>query len=137
MAIKIAYTTKNGKMLHGKAEEIFTPQFSSKYRGKVALIFTSPPFPLNRKKSYGNLQGQAYIDWLAGFAGTFRDLLKPNGSVVIELGNAWEPKRPVMSTLALRALLSFLENGNLVLCQQFIWNNPAKLPTPAQWVNVK
>jgi site-specific DNA-methyltransferase (cytosine-N4-specific) len=42
-----------------------------------------------------------------------------------------------MSTLALKALLAFLEEGKLQLCQQFVWCNPAKLPTPAQWVNIE
>ena len=55
----------------------------------------------------------------------------------MEVGNAWEPGRPVMSTLALRALLAFLDTGKLLLCQQFIYNNPARLPGPAQWVTVE
>jgi hypothetical protein len=56
---------------------------------------------------------------------------------VIEIGNAWEPGRPVMSTIVLRALLRFLEEGGLKLCQEFIWYNPARLPAPVQWVNVE
>jgi len=42
-----------------------------------------------------------------------------------------------MSTLALKALLGLLEKGDFALCQQFIWYNPARLPTSAQWVNVE
>ena len=64
-------------------------------------------------------------------------MLKENGSIVLELGNAWKPGRPVMSTLSIRALLAFLEAGNFALCQQFVWNNPAKLPGPAQWANIE
>jgi site-specific DNA-methyltransferase (cytosine-N4-specific) len=108
-----------------------------RYRGKIQLILTSPPFPLNRKKRYGNLQGEEYLTWLAALAPLFRKLLKRNGSIVMELGNAWEPGRPVMSTLALRALLRFLDAGPFVLCQQFICHNPARLPTPVQWVNIE
>jgi hypothetical protein len=37
----------------------------------------------------------------------------------------------------LRALLSFLERGGLQLCQEFVWYNPARLPSPIQWVNVE
>lgn len=55
----------------------------------------------------------------------------------MEVGNAWEPGRPVMSTLAIEALLAFLKEGEFQLCQQFVWNNPARLPSPAQWVNVE
>jgi len=135
--LREAYKTSRGNMYHGNAETaLFSPSFA-KYEGKVQLIFTSPPFPLNRKKKYGNLQGEAYIHWLANFAQTFRKLLKKDGSVVLELGNAWEPGKPVMSPLALRSLLAFLKAGEFHLCQQFIVYNPARLPSPAQWVNVE
>jgi DNA modification methylase len=133
----IAYATKLGKLIIGTAEEALASDMLKRYRGKIDLVFTSPPFPLNRKKKYGNLQGQAYIDWLADFAPTLRAFLKPRGSIVMEVGNAWEPGRPVMSTLALRALLAFLDKGRLLLCQQFIYHNPARLPGPAQWVTVE
>ena len=132
------YSTNLGRSILGLAEDILGSSPSSdNLEGQVDLIFTSPPFPLNRKKRYGNKQGQAYIDWLASFAPLFKKLLSPKGSIVLELGNAWEPGRPVMSTLALRALLAFLERGEFTLCQQFVWYNPARLPSPAQWVNVE
>jgi hypothetical protein len=41
-----------------------------------------------------------------------------------------------MSVLALRALLALMDEADLNLCEQFIVHNPARLPTPAQWVNV-
>lgn len=134
----MAYRTDLGICLKGKAEEILqSPKIAEHLKHKVDLIFTSPPFPLNRKKKYGNLKGDAYVDWLAAFADTFKVLLKPKGSIVIELGNAWEQGKPSMSTLALKALLALLEKGEFTLCQQLIWYNPARLPSPAQWVNVE
>jgi site-specific DNA-methyltransferase (cytosine-N4-specific) len=42
-----------------------------------------------------------------------------------------------MSTLALESLLAFLRAGGFHLCQQFVWHNPARLPSPAQWVTVE
>jgi len=132
-----AYRTAHGVMVQGTAEVALASPLLERYRGKAQLIFTSPPFPLNRKKQYGNQQGEAYLKWLSAFAPIFREFLKPDGSIVLEMGNAWEPGKPAMSTLALRALLAFLDAGNLSLCQQFICYNPARLPTPAQWVNVE
>lgn len=130
------YETPLGKSVLGLAEDVFQSH-GEDLRSQVDLIFTSPPFPLNRKKRYGNKQGEQYVEWIMDFAPLFKDVLKPTGSIVLELGNAWEPGRPVMSTLALKALLAFLERGDFVLCQQFVWHNPAKLPSPAQWVNVE
>jgi DNA modification methylase len=137
LANHIAYKTAKGIMLKGPAESILISPIAQKYRGKVQLIFTSPPFPLNRKKRYGNLQGKEYVKWLADFAPLFRNFLKKDGSIVMEMGNAWEPGKPVMSTLALEALLEFLSKGKFHLCQQFICYNPARLPSPAQWVNIE
>lgn len=133
----VAYATQWGRMLWGKSDEILDDGSLERFEGKINLIFTSPPFPLNRKKRYGNETGEAYIHWLCKFGPLFKKMLAPNGSIVIEMGNSWEPGMPVMSTLAMRALLEFQSKNELHLCQEFIWQNPAKLPSPAQWVNVE
>ena len=124
-------------MYEGLAEDVLASEQFRRYRGKVQLILTSPPFPLNRKKRYGNRQGDEYREWLVSFAEKFREMLTKNGSIAIEMGNAWEPGKPVMSTLAMKTLIEFLERGNLHLCQQFVAHNRARLPSPAQWVNVE
>ena|SRR5579872_6241051 len=136
LPLRIGYRTDHGVMYWGTIESLLTSPRRAELEGKVQLIFTSPPFPLNRKKRYGNRLGEEYLGWLAGLAAQLRTLLTEDGSIVVELGNAWEPGKPVMTTLTLRALLAFLEGGELNLCQQFICHNPARLPTPAQWVNV-
>lgn len=130
------YRTRGGAIYQAKFEDFIESRSATTRAGKCQLIFTSPPFPLNRKKRYGNKVGDEYVEWLGGFAEPMADLLTPDGSIVLELGNAWEPGKPVMSTLALRALLRFAESADLHLCQQFVCHNPARLPTPAQWVNI-
>lgn len=119
------------------AEEFLNSSTGKRLRGQIQLIFTSPPFPLNRKKKYGNLTGRKYKAWLSSFSNCWGSLLTADGSIVLELGNAWEPGSPTMSTLAIEALLDFKAKGELHLCQEFIWHNPARLPSPAQWVNVE
>lgn len=131
------YSTKLGSMYCGKSDELLVRHELSKFCGRVQLVFTSPPFPLNTKKQYGNLTGSAYIKWLSNFAPLLKKLLTPDGSIVMEIGNAWQRGEPVMSTTVLRALLKFLDRGGFHLCQEFIWYNPARLPSPIQWVNVE
>ncbi|WP_024789091.1 hypothetical protein [Lebetimonas sp. JH292] len=65
-------------------------------------------------------------------------MLKEDGSLVIEIGNSWEEKRPVHSLLPFEALLRLVinEKANLRLIQEFIVYNPSRLPSPAQWVTV-
>lgn len=131
-----AYSTQLGTMYQGKIED-FLDGYGEIYRGKVQLIFFSPPFPLNRKKRYGNKEGSEYVQWLAGLAPRLADLLTEDGSLVIEVGNAWDPGAPTMSLLPLQSLLEFSQQGDLKVCQQFICNNPARLPSPVQWVNIE
>ncbi|HWR35880.1 MAG TPA: site-specific DNA-methyltransferase [Clostridia bacterium] len=132
-----AYSTPSGEMYAGDAKEILAKLNRAGFKHSAQLIFTSPPFVLNRKKKYGNLTGREYIQWLSSLAPLFADLLKPDGSIVIELGNGWVPGKPTMSTLPLEALLAFKRKGKFHLCQEFVCYNPARLPSPAQWVNVE
>jgi len=131
--------TSLGRYFVGDCESILRGPLGSRLRGRVQLILTSPPYPLNRKKAYGNLTGNEYQKWFVNLAPLFRKLLRPNGSIVIELGNAWIPGRPVQSLLHLKSLIGFVENKKapLQLCQQFICYNPSRLPSPAAWVTVR
>ena len=132
----IFYQTNLGKLLHGESESIIKKQLSKHYKNKVQLIITSPPFPLNSKKKYGNFQGEEYKTWFANFGILLKELLTEDGSIVIEIGNAWEPNRPVQSLLHLESLLAFVKNAGLNLIQEFICYNPSRLPSPASWVTV-
>ena len=129
------YQTDLGSAYCGDSLRLLKSRPIQTHKGRVQLVFTSPPFPLNTKKSYGNLQGEEYIRWFAKFAPILREMVTDDGSIVIEIGNAWMPGAPVMSTHVLEAFLRFLKKGNLYLCQEFIWYNPARLPSPIEWVN--
>lgn len=133
---KLAYRTDFGRMYHSRIEDALRRRPFRSLGGKVNLIMTSPPFPLVHKKRYGNETGDAYLRWLTSLGGEFSNLLTEDGSIVIEIGNAWEEGAPVMSTLPLEALLAFKEAAKLHLCQHIICHNPARLPSPAAWVSV-
>lgn len=137
--MKPSFKTKAGKLYHARCEDFIKSRAGKALRGKVNLIVTSPPFPLNEKKSYGNEKGEVYKEWFVSLAPLFSELLAPDGSIVIELGNAWESERPVQSLLPLRCLLDFAEHpdAGLRLCQESVCYNPARLPSPAQWVTIK
>ena len=136
-AITQIYETQLGKMFQGRIEDALEDEAFLALKGKINLIVTSPPFPLVRKKKYGNETGEAYLQWLEALASPLAELLTDDGSIVIEIGNAWEPGVPVMSTLPLEALLAFKRSAKLNLCQHVICHNPARLPSPAAWVNIK
>ena len=132
------YRTKYGKLLIGDSVELSKKYLSRYYSNKINLIITSPPFPLNSKKKYGNYQGEDYYNWFVALAPVFSDLLADDGSLVIEIGNTWEPGRPVQSLLHLECLLGLVKytDTDLRLIQEFVCYNPSRLPSPAQWVTV-
>lgn len=134
----VLYQTKLGKYYVGDSIELLKSNLGKKLKNKVQLILTSPPFPLNQKKKYGNLKGDIYKEWFTDLAELFSELLTDDGSIIIELGNSWMPNRPVQSLLHLESLLGFVNNpkADLKLCQQFVCYNPARLPSPAQWVTI-
>jgi len=135
--VRIAYSTTHGRMFQGQAEDVLHDSRFQSWKGKVQLIFTSPPFPLQREKSYGNRTGDSYSEWLASFAKIWTEYLTADGSIVVEVGNGWNSGTPTMSTTSLKALLAFQEAAGLHLCQEFICFNPARLPSPAEWVTVR
>ena len=103
----------------------------------VDMILTSPPFALTRKKDYGNEQEDEYLEWFRPFAVEFHRILKEDGSLVIDLGGAWKPGIPVRSLYHFKLLIMLCEEYGFHLAQEFYWWNPSKLPTPAEWVNIR
>ena len=101
----------------------------------VDLVLTSPPFALQRKKSYGNHEQEVYVDWLSRFASEIYRVLNPTGSFVLDIGGAYEKNRPVRSLYNYRVLIKFCDELGFRLAEEFFWYNPAKLPSPIEWVN--
>src|SRR5436853_1869375 len=101
----------------------------------VDLIVTSPPFALLRQKSYGNMEQEAYVEWLTEFGQAALGPLKDSGSFVLDLGGAYQRGKPVRSLYNFRVLLEFCDRLGYQLAEEFFWYNPAKLPSPIEWVN--
>ncbi len=101
----------------------------------VDLIITSPPFALQRQKPYGNEGQDRYVDWLLGFCHDVRRVLRPSGSFTLDLGGAYMPGRPIRSLYNYRILLRLCDELDFRLAEEFFWYNPARLPSPIEWVN--
>src|ERR1043165_110109 len=101
------------------------------------LVVTSPQFALTRKKAYGNAEEDAYLNWFRPFAKEMHRVLKNSGSLVIDIGGAWKPGSPVRSLYHFKLLIMLCEEFGFHLAQDFYWWNPSKLPTPAEWVNIR
>ncbi len=96
---------------------------------------TSPPFALLRRKTYGNEEQEQYVKWLSRFGAAAYRVLKDSGSFVLDLGGAYQRGKPVRSLYNYRVLLDFCDELGYELAEEFFWFNPAKLPSPIEWVN--
>ena len=75
---KLFHSTKRGEIYHGDSLAVFRDTVEP---ASVDLIMTSPPFGLVRKKDYGNVDAEDYVQWLC------RSL--PNTCVELELACQW------------------------------------------------
>lgn len=128
------FSTKRGQMFQGDSLDFLHSKAEEK---SVDLIMTSPPFGLVRKKSYGNEDADEYCNWFRPFAEGFRRVLKESGSLVIDIGGAWKAGMPTRSLYHFELLMMLCREYGFHLCQEHFRWNPSKLPTPAEWVNVR
>ena len=101
----------------------------------IDLIMTSPPFALRRKKEYGNVEASEYVEWFKPFAIEMKRILKDSGSLVIHIGGSWNKGTPTRSLYHYELLIDLCKE--FYLAQELFWFNPAKLPSPAEWVTVR
>jgi DNA modification methylase len=129
-----ALRTEYGSILEGNSLEYL---FHQAKPNSVDLVMTSPPFGLVKRKSYGNEDADAYCQWFRPFAEGIHRVLKDDGSLVIDIGGAWKQGNPTRSLYHFKLLLMLCEEYGFHLAQEHYWWNPAKLPSPAEWVNVR
>jgi len=102
----------------------------------VQSIITSPPFALQRPKAYDNVSQDQFVDWFMPIGREMARVIRPDGSIVLNFGHAWEKNHPVQSLYHYRLLIRLCDELGLHLAQEFCWHNPSRLPSPAQWVTV-
>ena len=129
------YSTKQGRAYLGDSVEIMARLPAE----SVDLIVTSPPFPLTfrKKKPYTSVGEDGFVSWFIPYAEQCRRLLKADGSFVIDLGGVWNKGAPTKSLYQQRLLVALCDQLGFHFAQDFYWYNPAALPAPAEWVNVR
>ncbi len=131
MTETLVYQTRLGKAHCGDSLDLL----KGLPDGSVNLVMTSPPFALQRQKEYGNKEQHEYIDWLTEFAALVHRKLRDDGSFVLDLGGAYQKGVPARSLYNFRVPIRFCDDLGFFLAEDFYWFNPAKLPSPIEWVN--
>lgn len=135
MRLEPYYSTKNGRAYLGDSLEIMARLPAE----SVDLVVTSPPFPLTfrKKKPYTSVGEDGFVAWFIPYAEQCRRLLKSGGSFIIDLGGVWNKGTPTKSLYQHRLLVALCDQLGFHYAQDFYWYNPAALPAPAEWVNVR
>lgn len=114
------------RILHGDARSLL-PNFSA---NSVDLIFTSPPYADSRKKTYGGIHPDKYVEWFLPFAKEFLRVLKPTGSFVLNIKEkAVDGER---HTYVIELILALRKLG-WFWTEEYIWHK--KNCYPGKWPN--
>jgi len=96
----------------------------------VDLIFTSPPYADQRKKTYGGIHPDDYVEWFLPKAEQMLRVLKPTGTFVLNI------KEKVVngerSTYVMELILEMRKQG-WFWTEEFIWHK--KNCYPGKWPN--
>jgi len=96
----------------------------------VDLIFTSPPYADQRKKTYGGIHPDNYVEWFLPKAEQMLKVLKPTGTFVLNIKE--KVVKGERSTYVMELILAMKKQGWL-WTEEFIWHK--KNCYPGKWPN--
>lgn len=91
----------------------------------VDLIVSSPPYAEQRKKQYGGIPEKDYPEWTVKWMEEVKRILKPDGSVAINIRP--HIRNGQISDYTLKTRLALREAG-WVECEELIWIKPDSPP---------
>ena len=92
----------------------------------VDLIMTSPPYADARKHTYGGVPPDEYIEWFMPFATEMKRILKPSGSVVINIKE--KAVNGQRHTYVIRLILTLIERTDLLWIDEYVWHKSNPFP---------
>ncbi len=105
---------------------------------EIALMFSSPPFPLARPRAYGNPPEAQFVEFVCQSLKPVVQRLAPGGSIVLELSNdVFEPHSPARSTYRERLVLALRERLGLYKMDEMPWHNKSKPPGPIRYASLE
>lgn len=97
----------------------------------VDLIFTSPPYADQRKKTYGGIHPDEYVSWFLPVSRELKRVLKPTGTFILNI------KEKVVngerSTYVMELILEMRRQQGWLWTEEFIWHK--KNCYPGKWPN--
>jgi site-specific DNA-methyltransferase (adenine-specific) len=96
----------------------------------VDLVVTSPPYADSRKRTYGGVPADGYVEWFLPIAADIHRVLKPEGSFVLNIKE--RTLAGERHTFVLELILAMRRQGWL-WTEEYIWHK--KNCYPGKWPN--
>lgn len=96
----------------------------------IDLIVTSPPYSDQRKNTYGGIKAEIYVDWFMPIADQMKRVLKPNGSLILNIKE--NVKKGERQTYVIELILEMKRNG-WYWVEEYCWYK--KNSFPGKWNN--
>ena len=124
--IRVGKQLPINSIIHGDCEEILK-EFPDDC---IDLIVTSPPYADSRKKTYGGIHPDKYVEWFLPKTKEFLRVLKPTGTFILNI------KEKAVSgerhTYVIEIILNMRKQGWL-WTEEFVWHK--KNCYPGKWSN--
>lgn len=100
----------------------------------IFLALTSPPYPLQQPRAYGNPSADEYVDFICHCIEPIVHNLARGGSVVLQLGDIFERGSPAKSTYIEELILALRRRLGLHFMNRITWESN-KPPGPIAWAS--
>ncbi|MFL9611053.1 DNA methyltransferase [Methylobacillus sp. Pita2] len=126
----LGFSTRLGVAILGSCETFF-----KRIDTPVHLVVTSPPYPLQNSRDYGNPSEAEFVDWMCRMLEPVVKNLVPGGSICLNISNDIFIKGlPARSLYRERLILALHDRLGLYKMDELIWESN-KAPGPAIWAS--
>jgi len=95
-------------------------------KGSLNLILSSPPYPVVNR-SYGRYGVTEWLKWMDDLMGIWRQLIRPDGTIAINLMDVHQAGSPNLDAYVERFTLNAIDQHDLHLAGRMPWVSPTKL----------
>lgn len=96
----------------------------------IDLIVTSPPYADQRKKTYGGIHPNKYVEWFLPISSELLRVIKPSGTFILNIKE--KAMKGERCTYVLELILAMREQG-WIWTEEYIWHK--KNSYPGKWPN--
>ena len=129
----VGFSTDLGIAILGTCENVFCSIDSP-----ITLAITSPPYPIQKSRNYGNPPEALYVDWICMMLEPIVKNLVRGGSICLNISNdVFQQGSPARSLYRERLILALHDRLGLHKMDELIWNNPSKPPGPVRWASIE